>query len=190
MIQSGDTIENPVTGERMRFLKTAVETNGEAVEIELTLEPTGFVAMPHAHPFQSERFQIVEGSVNFKVGGKHLVGEAGDVVTVDPGTPHKFWNESGRAARFVTVVRPALRFEQMIETMYSLAADGKTNEKGMPNPLRLAVIARHHFDDARLPAVPHALQRLALALGAPVGRLFGYAESYAPYSARPAVTPA
>ena len=30
-------------------------------------------------------------------------------------------------------VRPALQFEQLIETMFALAADGKTNEKGMPN---------------------------------------------------------
>jgi hypothetical protein len=44
----------------------------------------------------------------------------------------------------------------------------------MPNPFRLAVIANVHFDDVRLPLIPHALQKLALALGAPVGRLLGY----------------
>ena len=99
MIRSGDVIENPVTGERMRFLKTAAETNGDAVVFDLTLKPTGFVAMPHVHPVQSERFEIVD----FKVGGKHVVAEAGDVITVEPGTPHKFWNESGEVARFVTV---------------------------------------------------------------------------------------
>ena len=41
---------------------------------------------------------------------------------------------------FRCVVRPALQFESLIETMFALAADGKTNRKGMPNPLRLAVI--------------------------------------------------
>ena len=41
-----------------------------------------------------------------------------------------------------------MQFEQLIETMFGLAADGKTNRKGMPNPLHLAVIAKHHFDDA------------------------------------------
>jgi hypothetical protein len=41
--------------------------------------------------------------------------------------------------------------------MFALAADGKTSKKGMPNPLRLAVIARHHFDDVRLPLIPHTL---------------------------------
>jgi hypothetical protein len=32
-----------------------------------------------------------------------------------------------------------------------LAAEGKTGKRGMPNPLRLAVIANEHFDLVRLP---------------------------------------
>jgi hypothetical protein len=77
-------------------------------------------------------------------------------------------------ARFLCEVRPALEFESLIETMFSLAAEGKTNRKGLPNPLRLAVIAKAHFDTVRLPFPPAWLQRAALALGAPLGRLLGY----------------
>jgi hypothetical protein len=62
--------------------------------------------------------------------------------------------------------------------MFALAVDGKTNAKGLPNPLRLAVIARAHFDVVRLPFPPAILQRLGLALGAPLGRLFGYRPTY------------
>ena len=62
--------------------------------------------------------------------------------------------------------------------MFALATDGKTNRKGMPNPLRLAVIARHHFDVARLPVVPDALQRAALVPGALLGRAVGYGPTY------------
>jgi hypothetical protein len=50
----------------------------------------------------------------------------------------------------------------------------------MPNPLRLAVIANNHFDDVRLPKIPHAIQKLALATGAPLGRLVGYGPTYEP----------
>ena len=77
-------------------------------------------------------------------------------------------------------MRPALGFEQLIETMFTLAADGKVNRKGMPNPLRLAVIANHHFGDVRLPFPPAWLQRLGLLFGAPVGRLLGYGPTYTP----------
>ena len=63
----------------------------------------------------------------------------------------------------------ALEFESLIETMFTLASEGKTDRKGLPNPLRLAVIARAHFDTVRLPFPPAWLQRAALALGAPLG---------------------
>ena len=53
-------------------------------------------------------------------------------------------------------VRPALRFESLIETMFALAAAGKTSKKGMPNPFRLAVIAQAHFDTVRLPFRPRS----------------------------------
>jgi hypothetical protein len=46
--------------------------------------------------------------------------------------------------------------------------------------LRLAVIARHHFDDVRLPLIPHVLQRVALAMGAPLGKALGYTPEYEP----------
>ncbi len=50
----------------------------------------------------------------------------------------------------------------------------------MPNPFRLAVIAQAHFDDVRLPLVPHAMQRFALAMGAPIGRALGYGRTHEP----------
>ena len=121
---------------------------------------------------------MLEGKVGFKVG-RHMVElGAGDGVTVLPRTAHKFWNAGEGTARFTCEIRPAGAFEQLIETMFSLAADGKTSKKGLPNPLRLAVIARHHFDDVRLPLIPHVLQRAALAMGAPIGKAFGYREVY------------
>jgi hypothetical protein len=83
-------------------------------------------------------------------------------------------------ARFVAEVSPALSFESFLETMFGLAADGKTNKRGMPNPLRLAVIAKAHFDLVRLPYVPAPLQRAALAVGAALGSAAGYESEYVP----------
>ena len=186
MIRTGDVLENPVTGEVLRFVQTAADTDGEAVVVEVTVRPDGFVAAPHVHPHQTERFEILEGTVAFKLGREEVVAVAGDVVVVEPGTAHKFWNDGSGDARFVTTVSPALEFESLIETMFSLAADGRTNRKGMPNPFRLAVIANAHFDVVRLPLVPHSLQKLALSLGAPMGRLLGYGPTYAAAAGAPA----
>jgi quercetin dioxygenase-like cupin family protein len=178
VIQAGDVIENAVTGERLIFHQTSRETNGEAVVLETFVKPSGFVAAAHVHPHQEERFVILSGTVGFRLGREKIVASPGERVTVPAGTAHKFWNAGDDEAHFVAEVRPALQFEQLIETMFGLAADGKTNRKGMPNPLRLAVIARHHFDDVRLPFPPAWMQRMGLALGSPVGRLLGYEATY------------
>jgi quercetin dioxygenase-like cupin family protein len=177
MIRPGDRLENPVTGETLIFRTTAAESEGELVRVEAIVRPDGFVAAAHVHPRQTERFQIVEGSVGFRIGGETIAARPGDTAVVEPGTPHQFWNAGAEPARFVMEMRPALQFESLIETMFTLAAQGKTNARGLPHPLRLAVIARAHFDTVRLPFPPVPLQRAALAVGAPLGRMLGYPEN-------------
>ena len=187
MIRSGDTIENLVTGERITFHQTSADTNGEVVVIECTVQPDGFVAAAHVHPSQSERFAVIDGTLGVKVGREKQTLGRGEVAVVEPGTSHRFWNAGDGEVRFVCEVRPALQFESLLETMFTLAADGKTNKKGMPNPLRLAVIARAHFDTVRLPFPPAWLQKAGLALGAPLGRGIGYRPTYEPDTTAPAV---
>jgi quercetin dioxygenase-like cupin family protein len=189
MIRSGDTISNPVTGESITFHQTSADTNGEAVVIETVVQPDGAVCAAHVHPFQTERFSVIGGRLGMKVGRKKLLLERGDVAVVEPGTAHKFWNMGDEPVRFVCEVRPAMKFESLLETMFTLADEGKTNKKGMPNPLRLAVIARAHFDTVRLPQPPAWLQRAGLAFGAPLGRLVGYRATYSPQAGTP-VAPA
>jgi mannose-6-phosphate isomerase-like protein (cupin superfamily) len=170
----GRHLENVVTGEVLIFHRTSGETEGEAVLVETIVHPGGFVAATHVHPHQTERCEVLQRRLGLRVGDRQLVAEPGEVATVEPGTPHRFWNAGEDDARFLCEVRPALEFESLIETMFTLAAEGKTNRKGMPNPLRLAVIARSHFDTVRLPFPPALLQRAALAVGASLGRLMGY----------------
>ena len=178
MITTGQSLTNPATGETLVFRTTAAETNGEAVVVEAFVEPHGAVAAAHLHPAQEERFEVLSGELEFRVRKQTFVARAGDRVVVPAGTPHRFRNVGEETAHFVCEVRPALGFERLLETMFTLAADGKVNRKGMPSPLRLAVIANHHFGDVRLPFPPAWLQRLGLVLAAPLGRLLGYRPTY------------
>jgi quercetin dioxygenase-like cupin family protein len=180
MITTGQTLRNRVTGETLVFRTSSADTNGERVVVETFVEPNGAVAAAHVHPAQEERFEVLAGEVEFRLGKRKLLAGPGDRVLVPAGTPHRFRNVGEETAHFVCEVTPALGFEQLIETMFTLAEDGKVNRKGMPNPLRLAVIAKHHFGDVRLPFPPAWLQRLGLALGAPLGRLLGYRPTYEP----------
>ena len=130
---------------------------------------------------------MLRGTVGFGSAARRSSPAPASGSRFPPGTPHKFWNAGEEEAHFVSEVRPAMQFEQLIETMFGLAADGKTNRKGMPNPLHLAVIAKHHFDDVRLPFPPAWMQRTGLALGAPLGRLLGYEATYVPAEAEVAL---
>jgi quercetin dioxygenase-like cupin family protein len=112
------------------FLRTSAQTDGEEVFVEVTVHPHGFVAAAHFHPYQTERFEVLEGRLGLRVGDDKLVATPGDVAVVTPRTVHRFWNAGDEDARFTVQVRRALQFESL----------------RLPNPLRLAVIARAHFD--------------------------------------------
>ena len=130
MIRSGDRLENPVTGEVMIFRRTSQETGGTAVLVETIVRPDGFVAAAHVHPYQTERFEVLAGLLGLHLESKELLAWPGDVALVPAGAPHCFWNAGEGEARFLCEVRPALGFESLIETMFRLAAEGKTNRKG------------------------------------------------------------
>jgi quercetin dioxygenase-like cupin family protein len=68
MAHAGQIIHNPASGERITFLRTAVETEGELLEFELELTADGRVPGAHVHPEQEERFHVLEGTMRFRLG--------------------------------------------------------------------------------------------------------------------------
>jgi mannose-6-phosphate isomerase-like protein (cupin superfamily) len=177
MIGPGDEIENPVTGERLVFRKTSAETAGAAVVVETFLRPYATGTRTHLHPAQEERFEILDGSVGIQFGKQRLVAGPGHRLTVTAGTAHRLWNAGEEPSRYLSEIRPALQFEQLATTLFELAAATRTRNRA-PNLLRLAVVAQAYFGTAQLPTPPHRVQRLGLALTAPLGRLFGYPPFY------------
>ncbi|MEX0800808.1 MAG: cupin domain-containing protein [Dehalococcoidia bacterium] len=180
MAQAGDTIENPVTGERIVFRQTAADTSGELLEFDLVLQPHGFIPAEHVHARQEERVQVESGSVRYRLGGKEEGLNGGDSVTLRSGIRHTLWNPTDEEAHLIMQVRPALRTEMALETIFGLARDGKTNDKGMPNTLHAALLAREY--ELFLAGPPIAVQRAGMAVLAPIARLLGYRASYPEYS--------
>ena len=164
MITPGQTLENPVTGERFTFTDTAASTSGELLAFELALRPGGAVPIPHVHPIQTERFEVVEGRMRFRLGWRRRFAGPGDVVEVAPGVVHGFANAGDVEARVRVEVRPALAMEQMLAEVVAMAQAGRMTRRGLPrNPRDLAILARTYDREAHAPLLSVGMQRLLLA---------------------------
>ena len=132
MARAGEEIHNPVQGDSIIFMETAGDTNGELMRGELVVSPRGGNPL-HVHPHQEEHFEVLSGTLGVQIGQVHRSLRVGEVATVPPGTPHRWYNESDRKeARVLGEVRPALKTETFFETLYGLARGGKTDENGYP----------------------------------------------------------
>jgi mannose-6-phosphate isomerase-like protein (cupin superfamily) len=174
MASAGEVIRNPATGETVTFLVTAADSGGKLLQLEMTAEKSS--APTHVHPKIHERWDLQAGRVRFRVGEIDHMLEAPAKLEIPAGTPHRFASDG--PIRTVVDYEPAGGFEDFLETVYALAAAGKTNKQGMPNILRSAVIGHAHLDDYALPFPPVAVQRVLFALLAPIGRAFGYSAHY------------
>jgi quercetin dioxygenase-like cupin family protein len=187
MARRGESIENPLSGERMTFLKTTADTNGQSLEFEF-VAPPGWSVPEHIHPHQRERTQMISGVLSGRVAGEEIGLVEGEVRVVPAGVVHGWRNPSDEEeVRFSVEFSPALKMESGFETAWGLARDGKATKAGVPkNPLQLVVLASEHKDEVYLPRPPIAVQKALFAildLLAPVGRLLGYRASYPEYSA-------
>lgn len=104
----------------MRFVRTAEETAGELLVIDLSLRPHGAVAAAHVHPNQEERFEVVDGPLRIQVGRRWRTVQTGEVVTVPPGAPHRIGNPGDREGRVTVEFRPALRTQLLLERAFAL----------------------------------------------------------------------
>ncbi|HZF57322.1 MAG TPA: cupin domain-containing protein [Rubrobacter sp.] len=191
MVEAGDVLENPVSGQHLIIRITAQDTGGELLEVEsVYTKPTPSRPPVHYHPLQEERFKVLSGGLNVLVDGRERTLEEGEVLIVAPGVPHQMWAEEA-GARVNWQTRPALKTEAFFETVWGLVKDGKVNDKGVPNPLRAALIAREYEEEFRLASPPWAIQRLLFGSLALVGRLLGYQAEYPyPHRGAPQASPA
>ena len=137
MAHRGQTLENPASGERITFRQTSANTGGELLAIDLELPANRRVpGGQHIHPKQEERFEVVEGTMRFRMGRKRVVAGPGEVVVVPPGQKHDFANVGDDDALVRVEVRPALKMEQLFETAVGLAEQGRTMLGGIPRPPR------------------------------------------------------
>jgi quercetin dioxygenase-like cupin family protein len=120
MATAGQTVVNAATGERVTLVRTAADTGGELLELELVWPLAGRRAPAHVHPEMEERYEVTSGTAAFRIGdAPDRTAGPGDVVTVPPGTTHLAWNPTDQEVRLKVEFRPALRWEEFVVRLFA-----------------------------------------------------------------------
>jgi quercetin dioxygenase-like cupin family protein len=190
MSRFGDTYTNVVTREHAVILRGSEDRGEGPFIVHLKAGPGAAVIGEHIHPYVQERFTIVRGCLEARIGGKRLSLRPGEATVVDAGVPHDWWNASATEDAHVLIELHNApgnkdfkldRFELMIGTLFGLANDGRVDRKGRPSLLQAALIAREFADVIVFTRPQRTLQLAAIGILAPIGRLLGYQPTYDRY---------
>jgi quercetin dioxygenase-like cupin family protein len=177
------TVSNPVIGDEVTFVHTARETGGEHTLARVVLKPGGGNPL-HYHLTYAEEFEVVDGRLTIQRDGERLMLGPGETAHAPIGSRHRFANDTDQPVTFLTTIRPARRFEELIRIVYGLARDGKTIRGGVPrNPLELALV--FEISETYLPTLPLAVQRGVFGPLARLAHRLGSERSFAKYLIEP-----
>jgi mannose-6-phosphate isomerase-like protein (cupin superfamily) len=119
MADTGQMVQNPVTGESVTFVRTAADTGGELLEMENVWVRADHATAPHIHPGMEETWEVVSGRAGFRIGEEEVEAGPGETVVAPPGTVHSAWNLSGGETRLRITMRPALRWEDFVVRLFT-----------------------------------------------------------------------
>jgi quercetin dioxygenase-like cupin family protein len=173
-MRAGEIYENRVQGDRFVVREGSEDNGGERLVGDLYIRAGGAVAGRHVHSYITECFEVLAGRVGFHVDGREEIAGPGRRVEIPPGAVHDWWNHGDGEACALVEVRPAARFELMIQSLYGLANDGKTNARGVPRLLPLALFATEFRREGEFVRPPRAIQRAVFGALGPIARARGH----------------
>jgi quercetin dioxygenase-like cupin family protein len=181
MPQKGQMIKNPGTGDVFEFLETSKTTNGERMVLKQTIKTKGHLYPNHFHTLQDESFEVLAGKLTIWLEGKTTTFSAGDKITLPKNKAHNHYNNDNEPATFIQTVFPALDFEYLLENIIGLTIDHKMSN-GRAGLIQELVTLKYLDSKTFLPGIPIGIQKIAMNIVGPLGRLFGYRAIYKKYS--------
>jgi uncharacterized protein YndB with AHSA1/START domain/quercetin dioxygenase-like cupin family protein len=160
------TLQMTRLGVTVEIRETAEDTGGELLEFDVVGRARGFLTQAHVHTGQSERHEVIEGTIRLVIAGREHVLRPGESMTVPAGTPHRQLAGPGHdgPGRVRVQLRPAGDGEAFLRRLAAL----DVNRWGYPRPVAGAELVRDFGATghaARPPVhVQRALSKAILAL--------------------------
>lgn len=180
MATTNQFIENPVLGDRARFLITAEDSKGEVMRGEMWLKPFAQGPPLHYHPIQSETFEVISGKLGLEVDGIKMTFGPGEKYTIQPNAAHKWYNDGEEELFMIAELRPALKTEFFLESMYALACQGKVNKEGLPGTLQFAALLNECPGELYIVGPPIFIQKFMAKVIGGFAKFIGY-KGFVPF---------
>ena len=135
MAKPGQVLDTPSLGVTIEFRRTTEETAGELVEFDIVGRPRGFITWPHVHPGQTERHEVIEGSLRMSTRGVETTLGPGETFVTPAGQAHAHVAAGDRPQRLRVQIRPAGRIEAWLERLAEIERAGQFTRGGWPEPL-------------------------------------------------------
>lgn len=135
---------NPKIKDKVTVLKTAEETNGDHILVEVELAVGGGTPK-HFHTSFNETFIPIQGVLGVDIGKKTFRLQEGNTAMAMKNEVHRFYNPGKAPISFQVKIHPAEnRFLEALCIGYGLAEDGLTNDNGIPKKFdHMAVLFEH-----------------------------------------------
>lgn len=174
MAKTNQIIESKTYGDKAKFLVTAAESKGEVLRVQAWIKSGAEGPPEHYHPVQSESFEVIKGQLNMIYEGKEIVLLPGEKITVAPNALHKWYNAGSEELEVIAELRPALKTEYFLESMYALDQLGKLDKKGLPNPLQFAAILNECYGELFVLGPPIFMQKFMAKVVGGFAKLMGF----------------
>lgn len=167
MAAGGTTLENG-RGERLRFVSLPRDSERDALVVEVEYR-AGDAPPDHHHPFQRERFEVLDGALEVTIAGERRVERAGGAFEVEAGVVHAMRAIGDTGASLRWTITPALGTDRFFRSMWALDAAGS----GRTDVFRVAQVLHAHRREFRLARPADPIQGVLVGVLAWLGRRLG-----------------
>ena len=160
MLESDEVLDISALEARVVMRPTGSDAAAGDLSFDIIGQPRGFVAQPHVHTRQVERFEVLSGEMLLVLDRhRHVLGP-GDRMAVPAGKAHRQLPSGSGDAHVRVTVSPAGRTEEFLRRLAALSRERQFTRQGFPKPAAGARLILDFADTGHAAVPPLPAQRL------------------------------